>query len=136
MDRIKVRVEGVCTTGLSYFCGGSTIQDMPMMKKIFEPLKRIKMMQTYSAKKLSIMQVAGNLLFRISAWRTSNPLAINNQINMDIAYRTSFLVIRKLLTKEILMEEEIGKLTYLTRIYIESLSERDFWNKKLPLRKM
>ena len=62
MDRIKVRVQGVWTKeGLFYFefGGGDTTQEIGIKKENFE------LLTTYSAKRLCIIPVTGNLSFGI-----------------------------------------------------------------------
>ena len=75
MDIIKVRVQGVGTTeGISYFefGGGRTIQEIAIKNENFELLTK---MYHASCRKFFI--------WNPSAWRSSNPLTIDNQNKIE-----------------------------------------------------
>ena len=54
-----------------------------------------------------------------SAWRSSNPLVIDNQNKMEEAHRAAFISIQKVID---------WNISYLTKIYTKSLSKTDFTN--------
>ena len=86
-------------------------------------------MLTCSAKRLCIMLVTGNLIiWNPVAWRCSNPLTIDIQNKMEEAHRAAFNSIQKVIDRDIVLGENIVQLSYLTKIYTESLLKTDFTN--------
>ena len=63
-----------------------------------------------------------------SAWRSSNPLTIDNQNKMEEAHRAAFIRVQEVIDRDIVLGEKIVQLSYLTNIYTESLFKTDFTN--------
>ena len=61
-----------------------------------------------------------------SAWRSSNPLTIDNQNKMEEAHRAAFSSVQEVIDRDIVLGEKTVQLSYLTKIYTEPLSKTDF----------
>ena len=131
MDRIKVRVRGVWTRErLSYFefGDGDTIQEIAIKNKNFELLTRIKDADLFSKEAMYHASCRKSFIQNPSAWRSSNPLTIDNQKKMEKAHRATFSSVLEVIDRDIILVEKIVQLSYLTKIYTESLSKIDFTN--------
>ena len=92
LDRIKVRVQGVWTTdGLSYFefVGGGTIQEIAIKNENFQRLTRIKDVDLFSKEAMYCSSCRTSFIWNPSAWRSPNPLTIDNQNRMEEAQRAA-----------------------------------------------
>ena len=86
LDIIKVRVQGVGTTeGILYFefGGGGTIQEIPIKNENFELLTKIKDIVLFSKETMYHASCRKFFIWNPSAWRSSNPLTIDNQNKIE-----------------------------------------------------
>ena len=63
-----------------------------------------------------------------SAWRSSNSFTIDNKNKMEEAHRAAFSTIEQFIDRDIVLGEKIVQLSYLTKIYTESLLKTNFTN--------
>ena len=131
MARIKVRAQGVWTTEeLSYFefGVGGTIQEIATKNENFELLTKIKDVDLFSEVVIYHVSCRKSFIRNHSVWRSSNPLTIDNQNKMEEAHRVAFSSVREVIDRDIVLGEKILQLSYLIKIYTESLSKTDFTN--------